>query len=78
MRKAAARWRIQDASPPPPVHICLGACKKTPKGYFVHTCTLEEGMVQAGEAVIATVDEKRRHAIMRNHYIGAPAAKGTA
>lgn len=48
-------------------HLSVSACKKTPKGYFVHTCTLEEGMVQTGEAVIATVDEKRRHAIMRNH-----------
>lgn len=48
-------------------HLRVTACKKTPKGFFVHTCTLEDGMVQKSEQVVASVDEKRRHAIMRNH-----------
>ena len=45
----------------------LAACKKTPKGYYVHTCTLLDGVVQAGDKVIASVERDRRHAIMRNH-----------
>ncbi|MEG2652150.1 MAG: alanine--tRNA ligase [Ruthenibacterium sp.] len=48
-------------------HLAVYACKKTPKGFFVHTCTLEDGMVQKGERVTACVDKTRRHAIMRNH-----------
>ncbi len=48
-------------------HLLVHAVKKTPKGYFVHTCTLEDGVVHKGESVVAGVDEKRRHAIMRNH-----------
>ncbi len=42
-------------------------CKKTSKGYFVHTCILKKGMIQNGESVYACVDVKRRKAIMRNH-----------
>ena len=48
-------------------HLSVTAVKKTPKGYFVHTCTLEDGVVHKGERVVAGVDERRRHAIMRNH-----------
>ncbi len=48
-------------------HLAVTACKKTPKGYYVHTCTLEDGVVQKGERVIASVERERRHAIMRNH-----------
>ncbi len=43
------------------------SCKKTPKGYFVHTCTLKSGTLRTGEEVTATVDAARRKAIMRNH-----------
>lgn len=48
-------------------HLAVTACKKTPKGFYVHTCTLEDGVVQKGERVIASVERDRRHAIMRNH-----------
>lgn len=41
--------------------------KKTPKGYFVHTCTLLEGTVHVGDTVTASVDAGRRAAICRNH-----------
>lgn len=48
-------------------HLQVLGCKKTSKGYFVHTCTLLDGVVQTGDAVVARVDVKRRRAIMRNH-----------
>ena len=41
--------------------------KKTPKGFFVHTCTLLDGIIRVGDTVTAAVDEKRRAAICRNH-----------
>ena len=43
------------------------AVKKTPKGYFVHTCTLTEGTAIVGESVTASVSKGRRRAIARNH-----------
>ena len=43
------------------------AFKKTPKGYFVHTCTLLEGTLHVGDTVDAAVDAGRRMAICRNH-----------
>ncbi len=43
------------------------AVKKTPKGFFVHTCTLTEGTAQVGESVTASVAKGRRRAIARNH-----------
>ena len=43
------------------------AVKKTPKGYYVHTCTLLEGTVKVGDILQASVDEARRMAICRNH-----------
>ncbi len=42
-------------------------CKKTSKGYFVHTCVLKKGSVKVGDNAFLSVDEKRRKAIMRNH-----------
>ncbi len=41
--------------------------RKTPKGYFVHTCVLESGLIQVGQDVTAHVDEERRGYIARNH-----------
>ncbi len=41
--------------------------KKTPKGYFVHTCTLLEGTIKVGDSVTASVDQARRASICRNH-----------
>ena len=41
--------------------------KKTPKGYYVHTCTLLEGTIKVGDEVDAVVEEGRRMAICRNH-----------
>ena len=43
------------------------AVKKTPKGYFVHTCTLIEGTAIVGEGATASVSKGRRRAIARNH-----------
>ena len=45
----------------------VGAVKKTPRGYFVHTCTLLEGTLHVGDTVDAAVDAGRRMAICRNH-----------
>ena len=47
--------------------LSVYAVKKTPKGFFVHTCALQEGTLRVGEVVTAKVDAARRHAIMRNH-----------
>ena len=41
--------------------------KKTPKGYFVHTCVLESGYVRVGDTLTAQVDKEYRWAIARNH-----------
>ena len=41
--------------------------KKTPKGYFVHTCELLDGTIHVGDEVTASVDTQRRMAICRNH-----------
>ena len=41
--------------------------KKTPKGYFVHTCVLESGYVRVGDTLTARVDKEYRGAIARNH-----------
>ena len=43
------------------------AVKKTPKGYFVHTCTLTESTAIVGETATASVSKGRRRAIARNH-----------
>ena len=41
--------------------------KKTPKGYYVHTCVLESGIVKMGDHLNAQVDKEYRMAIARNH-----------
>ena len=41
--------------------------KKTPKGYYVHTCVLESGIVKVGNVLTAQVDKGYRMAIARNH-----------
>ena len=41
--------------------------KKTPKGYYVHTCMLESGIVKVGDHLTAQVDKEYRMAIARNH-----------
>ena len=41
--------------------------KKTPKGYFVHTCELLDGTIHVEDELTASVDEKRRAAVCRNH-----------
>ena len=41
--------------------------KKTPKGYYVHTCVLESGIVKVGAVLTAQVDKGYRMAIARNH-----------
>ena len=53
--------RSQDAM------LKVEAVKKTPRGYFVHTCTLLEGTLHVGDTVDAAVDAGRRMAICRNH-----------
>ncbi len=47
--------------------LYVNACKKTSKGYFVHTCTLKNGTLKVGDKIKASVDKKRRSSIMRNH-----------
>ena len=41
--------------------------KKTPKGYYVHTCVLESGIVKVGDHLTAKVDREYRMAVCRNH-----------
>ena len=41
--------------------------KKTPKGYFVHTCVLESGLIKVGDKVNAQVDKAYHMDIARNH-----------
>ena len=41
--------------------------KKTPKGYFVHTCVLENGFVRVGDTLTAQVDRACRWPSARNH-----------
>ena len=41
--------------------------KKTPRGYYVHTCVLESGIVKVGDHLTAKVDKEYRMAIARNH-----------
>lgn len=41
--------------------------KKTGKGYYVHTCTLVQGTVKQGMALLGEVAQDRRRSIMRNH-----------
>ncbi|MEG2054246.1 MAG: alanine--tRNA ligase-related protein, partial [Oscillospiraceae bacterium] len=45
-------------------------CHKTVKGYFVHTCTLQNGTLAVGTVVMADVDKKTRMATARNHTAG--------
>ncbi|MEG0804699.1 MAG: alanine--tRNA ligase-related protein, partial [Pygmaiobacter sp.] len=42
-------------------------CKKTPKGYYVHTCTLESGLLFKGARIWAAVSRRSRMATARNH-----------
>ena len=42
--------------------------KKTPKGYYVHTCVLESGIVKVGDHLTATVDKEYRMAICPQPY----------
>ncbi|MEE0801759.1 MAG: alanine--tRNA ligase [Gemmiger sp.] len=48
-------------------NLKVNQVKKTPKGYYVHTCTLLDGTIRTGDTVTAAVDESRRMAICRNH-----------
>ena len=41
--------------------------KKTPTGYYVHTCVLESGIVKVGDHLNAKVDKEYRMAVCRNH-----------
>ena len=48
-------------------NLKVNQVKKTPKGFYVHTCTLLEGTIRVGDTVTAAVDEQRRASICRNH-----------
>ena len=39
--------------------------KKTPKGYYVHTCVLESGIVKVGDHLNAQVDKEYRMSVCR-------------
>ena len=42
-------------------------CRKTHKGFYVHTCTLEKGFVKVMTQATATVDSMIRNSTQRNH-----------
>lgn len=42
-------------------------CRKTAEGLYLHTGTVEEGIIEKGAAATASVDAERRLAIARNH-----------
>ena len=48
-------------------NLKVNLVKKTPKGFYVHTCTLLDGTIRVGDTVTAAVDEQRRASICRNH-----------
>ena len=48
-------------------NLKVNQVKKTPKGFYVHTCTLLDGTIHVGDTVTAAVDEQRRASICRNH-----------
>ena len=48
-------------------NLKVNQVKKTPKGFYVHTCTLLDGIIRVGDTVTAAVDEQRRASICRNH-----------
>ena len=49
------------------VKLKVVGCKKTPKGFYVHTCTLESGLLVTGAQLVATVSRRLRMATARNH-----------
>ena len=48
-------------------NLKVNQVKKTPKGFYVHTCTLLDGTIRVGDTVTAAVDEQCRASICRNH-----------
>ena len=48
-------------------NLKVNQVKKTPKGFYVHTCTLLDGTIRVGDTVTAAVDEQRRASICRYH-----------
>ena len=48
-------------------NLKVNQVKKTPKGFYVHTCTLLDGTIRVGDTVTAAVGEQRRASICRNH-----------
>ena len=48
-------------------NLKVNQVKKTPNGFYVHTCTLLDGTIRVGDTVTAAVDEQRRASICRNH-----------
>ena len=48
-------------------NLKVNQVKKTPKGFYVHTCILLAGFNRVGDTVTAAVDEQRRASICRNH-----------
>ena len=42
-------------------------CHKTPRGFYVHTCVLERGVIKTGDDAVATVNSNTRAATARNH-----------
>ncbi|WP_024831425.1 alanine--tRNA ligase [Ruminiclostridium josui] len=49
--------------------IRISNCTKTADGKFLHTGVVETGLVETGSTVTASIDEKRRIAINRNHTV---------
>ncbi len=47
--------------------IAVEDCQKTSEGYFIHRGTVESGVLETGERVIASLDSDIRRATMRNH-----------
>ena len=49
------------------IRLKVLGCKKTGKGFYLHSCILESGLLVKGQKIVATVDKKTRLATERNH-----------
>jgi len=47
--------------------VRVNGCSKTGEGLYLHSCVVEEGIIEKGSEVTAAIDVERRMATARNH-----------